>query len=60
MGARPQPKLGPDVAGWKHNKVRHLTLVFDSPEQESAYRKWLGSPASYDAFGRWFDEHEEQ
>ena len=38
----------------------HLTLLFDSPEQESAYREWLGTPESYDSFGRWFDEHHEE
>lgn len=27
--------------------------------ETAAYRKWLASPESYDAFGRWFDEHEE-
>ena len=60
MGARPRPTVGPDVGGWVHSNIRHMTLVFDSAEQEAAYREWLGGPESYDAFGRWFDEHHEE
>jgi hypothetical protein len=56
MGFRPAPTLGPDSGAWRHNRVHHLVLVFDSAEQEAAYRRWLADPASYDAFGRWFDE----
>jgi hypothetical protein len=60
MGLRPAPRLGPDVGGWRHNLIRHLTLVFDSAEQEAAYRQWLGSPESYDAFGWWYDKQRKE
>jgi hypothetical protein len=60
MGARPRPRLGPSIANWHRNKMPHLTLLFDSPEQEAAYRRWLADPASYDAFGGWFDQHNEE
>jgi hypothetical protein len=59
-GEQPAPRLGPDVGGWRHSKIRHLVLLFDSGKQEAAYREWLDSPASYAAFGRWYDERHEE
>jgi hypothetical protein len=52
---QPRPEIGPDVGDWRKNKVAHVVLLFASGAQEQAYRRWLEDPASYDAFGQWFD-----
>ncbi len=52
-GEQGAPQLGPDVGGWRGNKIAHLTLVFGTLEQETSYRKWLESPECHAAFRAW-------